>query len=115
MGAAAPYLRSDADEMSSSCGNTALIGVDLSLYGHRQLVYHRRTATEEGLPWEPIRAPWRRQTARAVLPAVFPAISPDLKMPEAQSDKSNRVKHLAHLLPYTAGRLKSTHWKPGRT
>ena len=50
VGAAAPYLRSDADEMSSSCGNTALIGVDLSLYGHRHWLYHRRTATEDRAP-----------------------------------------------------------------
>ena len=67
-----------------------------------------------GLRWEPTRAPWRGQTARAVSFGVFPAISPDLFMPSAQSDKSNRVQHLAHLLPHTARRVKSTHCKPGR-
>ncbi len=50
MGVVTPRQGSDTAETSDYCGNRSLTCLDLTLYGHRQLVYDRRTATEDRAP-----------------------------------------------------------------
>ncbi len=50
VGTVTPRQGSDTAEMGGYCGNRPRTCLDLTLYGHRQLVYHRRTATEDRTP-----------------------------------------------------------------